>query len=105
MERDIDSFAPRLWRANKALAKKIFGYVVFPVNIPYNAEKFIRWYLPAELKDIETFYWDYVEFCEESRGEAATNCRCEASQNYLKPFTLEHYIFYEFKKKNFVIGR
>jgi hypothetical protein len=110
-ERKIDTFAPRLWRVNKELAIKLFSgendsyNSRFPVFIPYCAETFMRWYLEEELNEIENTYWDYVELCELIRGERATNCRAEDSNDYLKPFDLQHYNFYKFKKKNFVIGR
>lgn len=110
-ERQIDTFAPRLWRVNKELAMKLFSgenesyNSRFPFFIPYSAETFVRWYVLEELKEIDNVLWGYVEFCELIRGEAATNCRIEESTDYLKPFDLQHYNFYEFKKKNFVIGR
>lgn len=107
MNRAIDTFFPRLWRVNKELAIKTFNNnkeSPFPFTIPYHLETYIRWYLPGEWEKNKKI-WEYIEFCEEIRGAPATKCRSEDSIDYVKPFDLNHFIFYEYKKQNFVVGR
>ncbi len=119
--RKLNTFAPRLWRANEELAREIFEYKCNNSNyggdicsqgkhhpfckanmrIPYNADTFVKWFTTKDVEEINKWYWEYIEHCEAVRGEAATNCRSQESVDYLPPFPLDHFENY---KLNFANG-
>jgi hypothetical protein len=108
--RELSTFAPRLWRVNEELTRKFFKYeceseTLCSVRhhpfckanwkVPYNVDEFFRWFSVADLKEINEWYWGYIEYCETIRGEAATKCRSKESTDYLPPFPLEHFQHYK----------
>ena len=65
------------------------------MNIPYNVDDYIKWFTPEDMKEINKWYWEYIEFCEGKRGESATNCRSKDSVDYIPPFSLDHFENYK----------
>ena len=121
--RGLQTFAPRLWRVNEELARKIFNYKCENSNfggdncsrtkhhpfckanmmIPYNADSFIKWYTTKDKEEMQKWYWEYIEHCEYFRGHPATICRSKDSIDYLPPFSLDH--FDNFKLNSNQLGR
>ena len=121
--REIKTFAPRLWRVNEDLARKIFEYECKNSKfggdicsrskhhpfckenmlIPYSATTFIRWYTTKDKEEMDKWYWKYIEHCEHQRGQFATNCRSKDSMDYIPPYSLDH--FENFKLNPNQLGR
>jgi len=110
-EENENTFAPRLWRVNEDLARRLFGMecvcvdpnkVIFcgkSMSIPYETEEYLRWYTVEEKTSLPK-YWEYIRYCDALRGKRATACRSQTSAYYIPPFPLKHYHIYELNSSN-----